>query len=412
MPKIYLQDLIIPKHDELLFDVLDHKHTHYTLYGGRGSAKSTFISIAVVLLITQHKDTHAIVFRKVANTLRDSVYAQISYAISLLGLDAHFKRTVSPMEMTYLPTGQKILFRGLDQPEKIKSIKAPFGYFGITWEEEIDQFRGREEIRMVLQSTMRGENGVFWNFESFNPPISAANWANKDLLIKRDDRLIAESCYLDVPAKWLSEQFMEEAKQLQAINERAYRHEYLGEPVGTGTNVFENLTVREITDDEIKTMGHFYYGLDFGWYPDPTAFIGMSYNHQQQMLYIVKEIYRHKTPLEEISVLLEPYRSDIIVADSAEPRSINTLRSLGNTILGAEKGAGSINFSMKWLQSLREIVIDPVRCPKATNEWQSYEYEKDKNGDVISGYPDGDVHSIDAVRYALQNEWRKYPQRK
>lgn len=410
MPKIYIQDLIIPKHDALLYDVLDHKHTHYTLYGGRGGAKSAFISVAINLLLTQHKDAHAIVFRKVANTLRDSVYAQMSYAISLLHMDNLFRRAVSPMEMTYLPTGQKILFRGLDQPEKIKSIKAPFGHFGITWFEEIDQFKGREEIRTVLQSTMRGEGGSYWNFESFNPPITASNWANKDLLIPRPDRLITESCYLDVPAKWLSEQFLEEARQLQEVNEKAYRHEYLGEPVGTGTNVFENLTIRQITDAEIASMGHFYYGLDFGWI-DPTAFVQMSYDSAKQTLYITKEIFRTKTSLEDFSRLIEEYRSNPIIADSAEPRSINTLRSLGNTVIGATKGPGSLEFSMKWLQSLREIVIDPARCPRTADEWQSYEYEKDKEGNVISAYPDGNDHSISAVRYGLQFAWMKYPKK-
>ena len=144
MPKITLNDLIIEKHDQLLFDVLDHKYTHYTLYGGRGGVKSSFIGIAIILLITQNPETHAIIFRKVANTLRDSVYAQVCSAISLLQMDRFFKRTVSPMELTYIKTGQKILFRGLDEPEKIKSIKAPFGSFGITWFEELDSFRGRE----------------------------------------------------------------------------------------------------------------------------------------------------------------------------------------------------------------------------------------------------------------------------
>lgn len=412
MSKVTLNDLIIPKHDELLFDVLDHQHTHYTLYGGRGGVKSSFISIAIPLLITQNKDAHAVVFRKVANTLRDSVYAQMCFGIELLGMTKLFKFTVSPMEITYIKTGQKILFRGLDQKEKIKSIKAPFGYFGITWFEELDQYHGREEIRNVLQSTMRGMGGIFWNFESFNPPISTMNWANKELLTERKDRLMVKSCYLDTPREWLSDTFFDEAEYLREINERAYLHEYLGEPVGTGSTIFENLEVRQISEDEIKTFGQFYYGLDFGWFPDPTAFIGMSYNKQQQTLYIFKEIYRNKTPLEDFSLLIEEHRSDTIIADSAEPRSINTLRSLGNLIIGAEKGPGSVGFSMKWLQSLKSIIIDPVRCPRATAEWQAYEYEKDKEGNVVSGYPDGNIHSIDAVRYALQYEWMHYPKRK
>ncbi len=158
-----MPELLIPKHEELLYDVLDHRHTHYTLYGGRGGVKSSAIGIIIPLIMVQSEnaDVHAVVFRKVASTLRDSVFAQVSFGISVLGLDSYFKRTTSPMEFTYIPTGQKILFRGVDEPEKIKSIKAPFGRFGITWFEELDQYHGRQEVRTVLQSTMRGKGDGF-----------------------------------------------------------------------------------------------------------------------------------------------------------------------------------------------------------------------------------------------------------
>jgi len=192
-------------------------------------------------------------FCKGVSTLRDSVYTQFEFAISIMQADALFKKTKSSMEITYLPTGQKVLFRGLDEAGKIKSIKAPFGYFRITHFEEMDQYHGREEIRNVLQSTMRGRDGRFWNFKTFHPPISQSNWANKDLLIERDDRLLAKSCYLDVPKDWLSEQFFNEAEFLKELNERAYRHEYLGKATGTGSNVFENVKIRTITDKLIGT---------------------------------------------------------------------------------------------------------------------------------------------------------------
>ncbi len=161
--EIQIADLLIPKHEQLLYEVLEHSYTHYTLNGGRGGAKSSAIGIMIPILMSQpeNSEVHSVVFRKVANTLRDSVFAQISYGISLLGLESYWKKTVSPMEMTYTPTGQKILFRGADEPEKVKSIKAPFGRFGITWFEELDQYHGREEIRNILQSTMRGSGTGF-----------------------------------------------------------------------------------------------------------------------------------------------------------------------------------------------------------------------------------------------------------
>lgn len=404
MPKIRIDQLIIPKFDGLLFDVLDHGHTHYTLTGGRGSTKSSFIGLVIPLLITQHRDAHAVVFRRYSNTLRDSVYSQISFGITLLGMDHLFKRTVSPMEMTYIPTGQKILFRGLDEPEKIKSIKAPFGYFGITWFEELDQIRGREEVRKVLQSTMRGEGGIFWNFESFNPPISRSNWANMDLLIERPDRLITRSSYLDVPRNWLSPQFFEEAEFLRETNLRAYQHEYMGEAVGTGGQVFDQLKLRRIDDRLIRSFDRIRQGVDWGWFPDPYAFIRLHYDKARETIYIIDEIYVNKKSNEETAKLIldRKYDDAMITCDSAEPKSSNDYRRMNLRARDAVKGPGSVEYGMKWLQR-RLIVIDPKRTPNAAREFQNYEYERDRDGNTVSGYPDESNHTIDATRYALED---------
>ncbi len=190
--------------------VRDHDYTHFDLSGGRGSLKSSTVSIEVILLILRNPNCHALVMRKVANTMRTSVYSQYLWAVSKLGLDNFFTAHTSPMELIYKPTGQKIIFFGADDVGKLKSIKLPFGYIGITHFEEKDQFSGRAEIRTVLQSTMRGGD-LFWNFESYNPPVSASNWANEDSLEERGDRLCHKSCYLDVPREWLGEQFFTEA---------------------------------------------------------------------------------------------------------------------------------------------------------------------------------------------------------
>ena len=215
--KINLKEKFIPKYEDLVYDVLDHKHTHYKLYGGRGSTKSSCISEVIPLLLIENPDIHCAVFRKVGNTLKNSVYGQIQWGIDQLDLWQFFSFKVNPMEITYNPTKQKIMFFGLDDPGKIKSVKLPFGYIGITWFEEEDQFNGEEEIRKVLQSTMRGGQ-KFWDFRSFNPPISASNWANKDILQIRDDTLCVKSSYLDVPRDWLGEAFFDEADWLKEIN--------------------------------------------------------------------------------------------------------------------------------------------------------------------------------------------------
>ena len=165
---------------EVAGHIMAHNYTHFDESGGRGSMKSSFVSLIVVILvmISKNHDAHALVLRKVANTLRDSVYAQYMWAIEKLGVAEYWEAKKTPMELIFKPTGQKIMFRGADDPMKIKSIKVPFGYIAVTHFEEKDQFAGRSEIRNILQSTMRG-GSLFWNFESYNPPISRDNWAIK-----------------------------------------------------------------------------------------------------------------------------------------------------------------------------------------------------------------------------------------
>lgn len=408
MSEIKLSSVIGPAFYDLARDVFKHGHTHYDLSGGRGSLKSSCVSLVVPLLIIVNPGTHAVVLRKVANTIRDSVYSQYIWAIGELGMAAYWETKVSPLELIYKPTGQKIMFRGADDPMKIKSIKVPFGYIAVTHFEEKDQFAGREEIRTILQSTMRG-GSKFWNFESYNPPISRDNWANKDTLEKRSDRLCHKSTYLQAPPEWLGEQFLLEAEYLKETNERAYQHEYLGIPVGTGGNVFENIEGREITDDEIKRFDRIYSGVDWGYYPDPWAFNRMYFDTARRVLYIFGELTAYKKGNRETADMLRAYGvkdDEVITADSAEPKSVADYRSYGISCYGAQKGPGSIDYSHKWLQSLSKIIIDPERCPDTYDEFISYEYERTKDGDIMSGYPDRDNHHIDAVRYATEQIWK------
>ena len=404
MSDIRLSEKIGSAFYNVAHDVFHHGHTHYDFSGGRGSLKSSTVSILVVLLIMQeqNKNIHAVVLRKVANTIRDSVFAQYIWAIGELGAAAYWESKVSPMELIYKPTGQKIMFRGADDPMKIKSIKVPFGYIGITHFEEKDQFAGRSEIRTILQSTMRG-GSVFWNFESYNPPISRDNWANKDSLEEREDRLCHKSTYLEAPREWLGEQFILEAEHLRDTDERAYQHEYLGIPIGTGGNVFEKLELRDISDEEISRFDRIYQGVDFGWFPDPFAFIRLHYDRARETIYLIDEIYQNKLSNEESSKMIyeRGYTDARIVCDSAEPKSVADFRAMRLPAIEAVKGAGSVEYGMKFLQR-RTIVIDRRRTPHAYDEFVGYEYERNKEGEIISGYPDANNHLIDAVRYALE----------
>ena len=377
--------------------------------GGRGGAKSSFISIEIILLILKNPLIHAAVFRKVGNTLRPTVYAQICWAIASLGLTQKFKCTVSPMECTYLPTGQKIMFFGLDDPGKVKSIKVPFGYIGIGWFEELDQFDGPEQVRNVEQSIFRG-GPYSMCFKSFNPPAMARNWANQYALEAKPGKLVHHSTYLTTPPEWLGPRFLADAEHLKATNETGYRHEYLGEVVGSGTAVFENLHIEEITDEQIETFDHITSGVDWGWYPDPWAWNRMHYDAARKTLYIFDELTRRRTSNEDTGKLLlvRIPEDELVIADSAEEKSCSDYRGYGIRCRGADKGPGSVNYSMKWLQSLAAIVIDPARCPDTVKEFTEYEYERDpKTGEVLEGYPDAANHHIDAVRYGTNRIWKR-----
>ena len=402
MAEIRLSDVIGPAFRDLAGDVLRHGHTHYDLAGGRGSLKSSTVSLLVPLILTQHPDVHALVLRKVANTLRESVYAQYLWAIGKLGMTELWIAKASAMELVYEPTGQKIMFRGADDPSKFKSIKAPFGYIAVTHFEEKDQFAGRQEIDTILQSTMRG-GPVFWNFESYNPPLSRDNWANVDSQIPRPDRLCHKSTYLDAPRQWLGEAFLAEAEHKRRTDERGYRHVYLGQCAGTGADVFERVEVRRITDGEIERFDRIFQGVDWGWFPDKFAFLRTAYDRAHERIFLLDELYVNREPNAKTGAWIRDkgYMDYPITCDSAEPKSIDDYRSMGLPARGAVKGPGSVDYGFKWLQG-RTLVIDPERTPGAHREILHYEYERDRSGNIISGYPDRDDHAISALRYAYE----------
>lgn len=402
-------NMVAPVFAPVVFDIQEHRHTEYVFPGGRGSTKSSFISLQIIDLIMNNDQMHAVVMRQVADTLRGSVYQQILWAIEALDLTEEFHATVSPMEITRKSTGQKIYFRGADDPGKVKSIKVPFGYIGILWLEELDQFAGPESVRKIEQSVIRGGD-VAYIFKSFNPPKTASNWANKYIRVPKETRLVTESTYQDVPAKWLGKPFLDEAEFLKETNPEAYENEYLGVANGSGGSVFSNVVIRAITDEEIEQFDRLYNGVDWGWYPDPYHFTRCHYDAARLKLYIFTEYRCNKQSNRQTAdklIEMGITGNDLITCDSAEEKSVGDYKAYGLLARGAIKGPGSVEYSMKWLQSLVEIVIDNVRCPKTAEEFLEYEYERDKEGNVISGYPDKNNHGIDAVRYATNPIWKK-----
>ena len=408
MSTICIYDSMARTFWDLYDDLKRDGHAEYWLKGGRGSTKSSFISLVIVRGLLADPNANAIIYRKVGNTIKDSVYSQMLWAIDQLQLAPWFQAKVSPFELIYKPTGQRVLFRGADDPLKSKSIKLQHGYFRYLWFEELSEFRGMEDIRTIKQSVFRGvDRGV--TLYSYNPPKSAQNWVNTEALKSVTGRLVHHSTYLDVPKEWLKEAFISEAERLAQSNERAYRNEYMGEVTGTGGTVFDNLVLREISADEIGGFGATYAGLDFGWFPDPLHFVRCAYDPARRRLCIFDEYRTVKTSNADVYRILTEQKqltaAEEVIADSAEMKSVNDMRSYGMRCIAATKGPGSVRASMRWLQALNEIVIDPERCPEAAKEFSQYEYERTRDGEFVDAYPDANNHAIDAVRYALNRVW-------
>lgn len=400
--QVRLSTLIAQPFKKLHQAVKHHDYTHYWLKGGRGSTKSSFISLEIILLMMQHPDVNGVAFRKVGNTTRNSVYEQLLWAIQHLGVAGYWKSTLSPLELTYIPTGQKILFRGLDEENKGKSIKIARGYFGIVWFEELAEFNGPSEISTTLQSLLRG-GSEYWVFYSYNPPKSKDSWVNQEATLDVPDRIVHTSSYLEIPRAWLGEQFFLEAEKLKQKNETLYKHVYLGEVTGTGGAVFENVEDLAMSGEQLQQFDHRYFGLDFGFAVDPLAFVAMHYDAKHEDLYIFDEIYQQKlTNRAAADMINKKYPSVRILGDSAEPKSIYEMREYGANVNGAKKGPDSVRFGINWLQSRAHIYIDRHRCPNTYREFSNYEYDQNRDGQFINAFPDKNNHAIDAVRYGLQ----------
>jgi phage terminase large subunit len=399
-----LTDLIAPAYYSVHNHLKKDRYNEYWLYGGRASLKSTFISIEIVLGLIQDENVNAVVFRKIKSDMRDSVFGQFIWTIEKMGLTSEFIFTVSPLKIIYARTKQAIFFKGCDKPEKQKSVNIGKGHIKYIWFEELDQFNGMAEIRTVIQSFKRGESAKAITFFSYNPPKSPRSWVNKEKNDPPGGRFCMYSNYLEVPQKWLGQEFITMANELKARNIGAYNHEYLGQVTGTGAEVFNNLKFREIYDEEVEVFDNIYQGVDWGFAVDPWAFIRLYYNKTRQELYLVDELGGTSLSNPKSSDMIKKagYDDYWITADSAEPKSVADYQQAGLKTKGAKKGKGSIEYGIKWLAGLRAIIIDRKRTPRAAREFENYCLDRDAKGELIDNYPDKDNHWIDATRYAVE----------
>ena len=405
---VNVYDIIAPTFWDVLDDTVRNGHREYWLKGGRNSTKSSFIAIDIIfnmMLDGQNGDiTHCMALRKVENTVSSSVFNTMLWATEMMGVQDYWMAFRNPMKLVYKPTGQMVLFKGCDDPRKIKSTKFVKGYCKYIWFEELDEFYGMEEIRNIKQSLMRGGQNIK-TFYSYNPPKVVSNWVNAEALLDVEGRLVHHSTYLDVPREWVSDDFVIEAEILKKQNELYYRNEYLGEATGTGGQVFENVELMEIHDEDVKRFDVVLDGLDFGFAVDPACYLQGYYDKTRRRLWIFREIYRVGMSNRQLCDEIKRVKvgNGFITCDSAEPKSIAELQSLGLRVKGAKKGPDSVEYGIKFLQKLVQIVIDPKRCPNTAREFVGYAYDMDKNGNFISKYPDKDNHSIDACRYMMED---------
>ena len=226
---VKLTDVLAPSFYSFHKAVKDGLHSSYWLKGGRGSTKSSAISVEIILGIEKDTNANAVVLRKVAETLRESVYEQMLWAIDILGLTDEYHASVKPLRITKIRTGQRIIFKGAEKPKKVKASKFRRGYAKFIWYEEVDEFNSMAEIRTINQSLGRGGAGITI-FYSFNPPESNTNWTNLEIQQQqvRDEVFVHHSDYRTVPKEWLGELFIQEAEHLKKTNEDKYKHEYLG----------------------------------------------------------------------------------------------------------------------------------------------------------------------------------------
>lgn len=418
MAEVRLTDVIAPHFYPLVEDFFVEGHSHYWLQGGRGSAKSTLASMLIVLGIVQHPGTHAICTRKYKTDLHGSVYSQMIKAINLLGLSSYFRISRTDQgapPITYIPTGQKIFFTGLDDPEGIKSLTAPFGYIKYSWYEEIHQLSGMDKIRSANQTIRRGSNERFVTFYSYNPPRNKGNWVNQEsfYLESNPEFVVSKSNWEMFPKKlaikWLGVDWIKDALQLRDRDNDSYLHEYMGIPVGYGTNVFPNIDIRDLDTDEIASFDNVVGGLDFGFANDPAAYTRSHFDRDRRILYIFDEVYGlgllNRQLASKISERIP--HNEMVICDSAEPKSIAELNDRGLNAVKAKKGPGSVESGTKFMQELTLIVIDKRRCPNTAREFLNAEFDIDKNGNVIDRLADKDNHTIDAVRYRLETEMKR-----
>lgn len=371
--------------------------------GGRGSIKSNFWSAIAEETIYQDPKAHVVFTRRYKTDLRGSVYNQFIKTVTRHKNLDKWDFTTSPMEATYLPTGQKVIFVGCDKPISLKSYNLPFGYVKLLIHEEADEMAGVEQMDNVEDTFLRNDSPAL-DVKIFNPPQSINNFMNKyaeECLTKEGTRVF-HSYYYNVPIEWLGQRFFDRAEWFKHNKPLYYKNNYLGEVTGTGGIIFDNVESRKITNKEVDALDIRYHGLDFG-FEHPQVFVEVAYDHEKKILYILFEEWHKRMKQVNFAKKIKKYKNVEIIADSADPDKIADFSDWGFGITGATKRwkGGGRDYAWEWLRQLNKIVVDPERTPKTHKELTHLEFEKLKDGTFSSTYPKLDEDCTMAIIYAM-----------
>lgn len=429
MSRVVLSEIVLDQFKPFWIASKKKKHLRYVLKGGRGSGKSFHIPMRIMLDIMEYP-VSAIGVRKVQNTILKSVYANFKGAANAMGVRHLFRFVDSKLEITYKPRGNKIYFAGADDSDKIKSIKDADFPLAIMWIEELAEFKNEDEVTTIENSVLREElEGKIANFSmrkrvypfdysfyySYNPPKRRQSWVNK----KYESSFIDANTYVDhstyLGNPYLSKKFIEEAENVKKNKPMKYRWEYLGEAIGSGIVPFDNLQIESgsITDEMVANFDNIRQGLDYGYATDPLAFVRWHYDKKRNCIYAIDELYEVKCSNRRAAQWIKSnkYHYQDIIAE-VEPKSNAEMRNEHDIskIRQVTKGPDSVEYGEKWLDDLDAIYIDPLRTPNIAKEFENIDYQTDRDGNPKPRLEDKDNHTIDATRYAFNDDMRKKPE--
>lgn len=377
------------------------KQTYVVCKGSRASKKSKTAALWLIWALMSYPQANALVVRKVERTLRDSCYADLKWAIHRLQVDAWWTCTTSPLEMTY-KDGQKIIFRGMDEPLKLASISVPQGVLNFLWIEEAYEIMDEASFDM-LDESIRGQlpDGYFKRVMITFNPWNERHWLKSRFFDTPADNVLAMTTNYTIN-EWLSDTDRALFENMRQRNPRRYQVAGLGNWGVTDGLVYENWKEEAFTLQDIRQC-RTVAGLDFGYTNDPSAFVIGFLDKEHMRLYIWDEIYQTGMSNRAIfnAIVNAGYGKERITADSAEPKSIDELKGMGLHIKGAKKGKDSIMNGIQWVQDL-EIIIHP-RCNNFLTEISNYGWKEDKFGKKLNEPIDEFNHLMDAMRYALED---------